>query len=222
MAQLIRDSYHSQVHQSLEGHRPVHQSLEGHRPLHQSLEGHRPLQLLVEIGIEKLSRDLSTAFLATDLVTAGHLDYFLTRSNADTVRLQTNHLEKLYQVLEIVTVLDQYLNLPRLALSAVARQTLKYYECNDIKSIDIFRLVVNPLLIASHLKGNCPKSWKATCISSCSDNDDIDGVVLLTDQQPYSNVHHTTSTHMGNENGSGELNKKSNFMIRLRRSKIEL
>lgn len=60
-------------------------------------------------------------FLGSDLLTGGHLHQFFDCGKSGTAVERFCRLEKLHLVLEIVTLLDQSLGLPRLTLSSIAR-----------------------------------------------------------------------------------------------------
>lgn len=174
------------VHKSNNSHlaRIIRQSLCDeltHLPL---LEGIAPVEFLADIGLEKLFRDYSAAFLGSDLLTGGHLLQFFDCGKSGTAVERFCRLEKLHLVLEIVTLLDQSLALPRATLSSVARKALKYYERNEIKATDTFSVPVSMLSVASVLSENVPKLWKASLSNERLLND-AEAAVMLTSDYPF-------------------------------------
>ena len=63
-------------------------------------------------------------FVVKDLVTVGHLKWFLTDPESDLIDLYASRnirIKKLHRVIEMVIMLEHYLNLPRQHLCTVAR-----------------------------------------------------------------------------------------------------
>ncbi|KAK2179902.1 hypothetical protein NP493_465g02004 [Ridgeia piscesae] len=99
-----------------------------------------PLQLLVETGIGKLAADYSAALIGKELVTAGHLTYFV-ESDLDTVE-RVSRLYKLHLALELAVTLEQDLDVPRFNVGVAVRNALQYYETNPANECHTFTVSI--------------------------------------------------------------------------------
>ena len=103
------------------------------------------LHCLVQVGIEKLSRDYLDCFRSAGLVTEVHLDPFLL--GGSTVLESCYNLCKLHTSLELVACAMTYLNLPLPFLSQLTREALDVYAHADFRGFEttpVFSLPVPP------------------------------------------------------------------------------
>ncbi|XP_013385543.2 protein zwilch homolog [Lingula anatina] len=131
------------------------------------LAGLLPLELLVEIGVEKLRRDYSHAFIDKDLVTADQLTYFLEK-NLD-LHEKLSRLEKLHNVLELVVMMKMFLNIPQITLSSAARQAMNHYQIHNVDPAHVFHIPVATSAVRGVFDTIQPHTWQVEMISNEQD-----------------------------------------------------
>ncbi|XP_014666597.1 PREDICTED: protein zwilch homolog [Priapulus caudatus] len=138
LARLVRDSYSGKMATP-------------------DLTGALPLQLLLEIGIEKLTVDYVTAFLATEVVHLFDLDYYLATSRAD-YGCQLRVTEKLHAVAELLVLCKVFLELPDKQLGIFARHALKQMEHSDDEEPE-FTMPLPFENVMSSCQSDAPAMW---------------------------------------------------------------
>lgn len=98
-----------------------------------------------------------------------------------------DRLEKLHYALELVVMLEQYLNLPRLTLSVSARHALKHYETSDVDPTHVFTVPVATSAIAGLLDKFQPSSWSAQ-LSSTVAEESVHSVYQFSVCPPFAHV----------------------------------
>ena len=122
------------------------------------LAGIYPVELLVEMGIEKLRKDYTHAFLSKDLVTRENLEPFLTSEGEYNTHLI--QLEKMHSVIEMISMLEFFLKIPNQILSALAREMIQHYERNVTAENHIFEFIVPTNSVIKYLEGCPPSTWQ--------------------------------------------------------------
>ncbi|KAI0232201.1 hypothetical protein LSAT2_017458 [Lamellibrachia satsuma] len=150
LGQLVRDSFYNKM-------------------VLPSLVDLLPLQLLVEAGIEKLAADYSATFIDNELVIAGHLTYFLD-SDLDAAE-RVSRLHKMHLVLELVVMLEQHLNVPRVTLGVAARSALQHYETHMPHEADTFTVSIPASTGSAIFERYRPTKWMMSLVSHVEDHD---------------------------------------------------
>ena len=101
----------------------IHGIVVGKEDVIPAMEDRLPLEILVEIGIEKLRRDYTHAFMSSYFAGKDELSPFL--SSQASVEESLSRLGRLHYALELVVLLQTYLSPGQECLKGVVRQALK-------------------------------------------------------------------------------------------------
>lgn len=165
LARLVRDSYEGKMNKPC-------------------LVGLFPLQVLAEIGIKKLRHDYINTFVSNELATLAHLDKYILPDKTTPLSTSLESLEKLHNVLEMVTMLKLFIKIPHATLSSIVRQMLKHYESNCVDESHVFTFPVPTESVAEILKNSPPCMWKMSAVKMVDGfSDNIS--YTLSSKQPF-------------------------------------
>ncbi|CAK8688522.1 unnamed protein product [Clavelina lepadiformis] len=148
----------------------IKQSYEG-KAKAPSLNGTLPIQVLVEIGLDKLSHDYFNFFDTHRLSTAAKLAKFFPVSSskdtdADKMRRKFLGIQKLHHVVELTANCRVFLQLPLNKISKLIRSTLQTYLDEDVDFSKVFSLAVSYSEITAYLSNLQPVTWRVTASGS--------------------------------------------------------
>ncbi|XP_064609807.1 protein zwilch homolog [Liolophura sinensis] len=149
--------------------------------------GMLPIELLTEMGLEKLTMDYVNAFLAKNLTTPIHLEYFVDRDLKLTEKLE--RLEKLHCVLELMIILKTFLHTPQATLSACACQTLQYFETNRLDWEKVFSVPVPTQSVAKMLENAPPNIWQCREMRNSGGINEVK-IKRLSTEMPFQHLDH--------------------------------
>ncbi|XP_038078450.1 protein zwilch homolog [Patiria miniata] len=143
LAKAIRASYQQQMHTV-------------------SVDEVATLTMLVEIGLDKLRRDYTNFFIASELTTLNQLQWFLQSGETCPLPEQVSRLQALHNVLEVAVVSVTSLKLPPEHRRVLVRSALAFYQSHPHDDMHTFTLPVQATTVQSLYTSFQPSLWRLT------------------------------------------------------------
>ncbi|XP_022084701.1 protein zwilch homolog [Acanthaster planci] len=143
------------------------------------------LTMLVEIGLDKLRRDYTNFFIASELTTLNQLQWYLESGDACSLAEQAARLQALHNVLEVAVVSVTSLKLPPEHRRALVRSGLSYFQSHPHDDIHTFSLPVEAATVQSLYTSYQPSLWRLTVKGSSGTSSSYQ----LSMKPPMSHIH---------------------------------
>ncbi|XP_071788335.1 protein zwilch homolog isoform X1 [Asterias amurensis] len=125
-----------------------------------NIEGVDNLTMLVEIGLDKLRRDYTNFFIASELTTLNQLQWYVKTSESCGIIEQVSRLRALHNVLEVAVVSVTSLKLPPEHRRSLVRSALIYYQSHPEDDCHTFSQPVEATILQPLYTSYQPSVWR--------------------------------------------------------------
>nr|XP_039263688.1 protein zwilch homolog [Styela clava] len=153
LAKLIKESYTGKVSTKIE------------------MGSSECIQLLIELGLDKLSRDYSNFFITSRLASMSRLQSYLeNNSKSDEGRVENLkkrfvNLKKLHHIVELIVQCKCFFNLSDERTSLVTKMALHDYESEDLDFRKTFTFSIDYAEVECLIENRLPTVWRMTLSS---------------------------------------------------------
>ncbi|ESN94701.1 hypothetical protein HELRODRAFT_189487 [Helobdella robusta] len=147
----------------------------------------KPIILLAEMGLEKLKRDLLSAFIGSNMVNISQLAWYLCELETVGLNEKLEKLKRLAHVLRMNVLMGKKSLVPKAALFEILNKSLKHYEeVGDL--VNPFQMQMSVLSIYDKIKKLSPTSWSCFVYGTTSFQQEIVGCVSFSKRQSFDHV----------------------------------